>query len=178
MALAQKKKGGPYPKSERLKRVEEVYRLHFDYGYSARKIPEFLNINRGTINGDIAHLYLFVVRKSNSYNQVVFVMNQIERFEVQRTRLRKQLDNVESFQEKITIERFIFNIDLKIANFQLKLVEARTNLYNRIGDAVNKKMDEIDGRTRHFSKDKFLEVSKKAMDKMTKIYNEDVKYNY
>ncbi len=53
MALAQRKKGGPYPKSEKRKRLEEVHRLHFDYCYSARKIAEFLNVNRGTINRDI-----------------------------------------------------------------------------------------------------------------------------
>ena len=32
MALAQEKKGGPYTKSERVKRVEKVYKLYFDYG--------------------------------------------------------------------------------------------------------------------------------------------------
>ena len=49
----QKKKGGPYSKDEKTKRLDEVYRLHFEYGYSARKISELMRVNRNTINGDI-----------------------------------------------------------------------------------------------------------------------------
>jgi hypothetical protein len=45
----QKKRGGPYSKDEKVKRLDEVYRLHFEYGYSARKISELMKINRNTI---------------------------------------------------------------------------------------------------------------------------------
>jgi len=48
-----KKRGGPYSKDEKIKRQNEVHRLHFEYGYSARKISELMKINRNTINGDI-----------------------------------------------------------------------------------------------------------------------------
>ena len=58
-----KKRGGPYSKDEKRKRREEVYRLHFEYGYSARKIAELMKINRGTINRDIMFLYSDVVKK-------------------------------------------------------------------------------------------------------------------
>ena len=43
------KKGGPYSKIERKKRQHEVAKLHFEYGYSARKISEMMKINRATI---------------------------------------------------------------------------------------------------------------------------------
>ena len=33
-----KKKGGPYPIHAKKTRRDEVFKLHFDYGYSARKI--------------------------------------------------------------------------------------------------------------------------------------------
>jgi len=51
------KKGGPYTKTEREHRQQEVYRLHFEYGYSAKKISELMKINRNTINGDITYWY-------------------------------------------------------------------------------------------------------------------------
>ena len=34
---------GPYSKQEKESRRNEVYRLHFDYGYSARKISESIS---------------------------------------------------------------------------------------------------------------------------------------
>ncbi len=42
------KKGGPYSKAERDRRRNEVYRLHFEYGYTARKISELMKVNRNT----------------------------------------------------------------------------------------------------------------------------------
>ena len=47
------KNGGPYPIQAKKTRRDEVFRLHFDYGYSARKIADMLKINRNTINSDI-----------------------------------------------------------------------------------------------------------------------------
>ena len=59
---SRKKKGGPYSKTDRQTRREEVYRLHFEYGYSALKISELMKINRNTINGDIQYWYSKVVK--------------------------------------------------------------------------------------------------------------------
>jgi len=43
VAVAQEKKGGPYSKDEREKRQNEVFRLHFEYGYSATKIADLMS---------------------------------------------------------------------------------------------------------------------------------------
>lgn len=51
------KKGGPYSQQSKKTRRGEVFKLHFDYGYSARKIAELMKINRNTINSDIGFLY-------------------------------------------------------------------------------------------------------------------------
>ncbi len=175
MALAQKK-GGPYPKDEQRKRREEVYRLHFEYGYSARKISEFLKINRGTINRDIMFWYANIEKKWRHTDPINFVMKQVERFELQRTRLRKQLDNVESFQEKITIEKFILNLDVKIANFQIRLVEAARNIQRRTANAINKRYEKEKSEKRVISVDELLDVSEKAGKRIYKIYREDMKF--
>jgi len=47
------KKGGPYSKQDRDSRIDEVCRLHFEYGYSAKKISELMKVNRNTINNDL-----------------------------------------------------------------------------------------------------------------------------
>ena len=114
MELDQEKRGGPYTKDEQRKRLDEVHRLHFEYGYSARKIADFLKVNRGTINRDIMYWYASIADKWRHKEQAFFVINHIERLELQRTRIRKQLDQVESLQEKIILEKFILDIDMKI----------------------------------------------------------------
>ncbi len=54
-------KPGPYTKFEKETRRDEVYRLHFDYGYSARKIADLMKINQKTINADIDFLCRIIV---------------------------------------------------------------------------------------------------------------------
>ena len=54
MAL-ETKKGGPYTKLQLEKRRDEVFKLHFEYGYHAVQIAKLLNVNRNTINEDIKY---------------------------------------------------------------------------------------------------------------------------
>ena len=175
MELAHKK-GGPYSKDEQRKRRDEVYRLHFEYGYSARKISEFLKINRGTINRDIMYWHVNIVKKWRHLDPEIFVMNQIERFELQRTRLRKQLDSLQSFQEKITVEKFIFNIDMKIGNLQVRLVDAKSKIKSHAANQINRYFKEKKVKRRVLTSDVFVEVSDKALEKIFKIYDEDIKF--
>ena len=176
MEVAHEKKGGPYTKDEQRKRLEEVYRLHFEYGYSARKIAEFLKVNRGTINRDIMYWHASISNKWRHLDPTIFVMNQIERLELQRTRLRKQIDKVESFQEKIIIEKLVLDIDMKITNFQIRLVEATSNIRRKTAEGINRWYEKEKGKNRVFASDIFLEVSEKAREKIIKIYEEDRKF--
>ena len=176
MELSQEKKGGPYTKDEQRKRLEEVYRLHFEYGYSARKIAEFLKVNRSTINRDVMYWYASNSNKWRHMDPTFFVMNQVERLELQRTRLRKQLDKVESFQEKIIIEKLILDIDMKIANLQLRVVESSKAMAKRFIDGINHNYEKEKSNKRVVSTDIFLEVSHKAQEKIIKIYKEDMKF--
>ena len=175
MELAHKK-GGPYSKDEQRKRRDEVYRLHFEYGYSVRKISEFLKINRGTINRDIMYWHANIVKKWRHLDPEIFVMMQVERLELQKTRLRKQLDNVKSFQERITIEKFILDIDMKIANIQIRLVDAKSKIKSHAANQINRYFKEEKVKRRVMSPDIFLEVSDKALEKIFKIYDEDIKF--
>ena len=93
-----KKKGGPYSKDEKVKRQNEVHKLHFEYGYSARKISDMMKINRNTINGDIDYWYGKILTSPNVLEPELSVIVNIQRFEIQRSRLRESLDKAENFQ--------------------------------------------------------------------------------
>src|SRR4029077_18496830 len=84
------KKGGPYTKTQREKRQQEVYRLHFEYGYSAKKIAELMKVNRNTVNGDIDYWYSKIFKNTNIFDPDAMVIVNLERLEIQRTRLREQ----------------------------------------------------------------------------------------
>lgn len=176
MELSHEKKGGPYTKDEQRKRRDEVYRLHFEYGYSARQIAEFLKVNRGTINRDIMYWYASINKKWRHWDPEVLIIGQIERLELQRTRLRKQLDKVESFQEKIILEKIILDIDMKITNFQIRRIEATLTVDAKIADGINEwKAKEKNGK-RVFPRQTFYQVSEKAQQKILKIFKEDMKF--
>ena len=124
-----KKRGGPYTKDEKLKRQNEVYRLHFEYGYSARKISELMKINRNTINGDIDYWYAQIANNSNFLDPEPTIMINFQRFNIQRSRLRENLDKAENFQQRHAIEKMIFDIDCKIINTQMKLADSMKRIH-------------------------------------------------
>ena len=104
-----KKRGGRYTKDEKLERQNEVYRLHFEYGYSARKISELMKINRNTINGDIDYWYAKIYVNSNAFDPEISVVINIHRFDIQRSRLRENLDKAENFQQIQKLQHCIEN---------------------------------------------------------------------
>ncbi|MGI0008151.1 MAG: hypothetical protein ACRD92_00855 [Nitrosopumilaceae archaeon] len=82
MALVENvKKGGPYTKKEQEDRQQEVFRLHFEKGYSAVKISEILNVNRNTINEDIRHWYSQLAQELKSQDLVSWSIEQFHRLE-------------------------------------------------------------------------------------------------
>jgi len=114
------KKGGPYSKKDRDSRIEEVCRLHFEYGYSAIKISELMKVNRNTINNDIKQLYLTLESNWEKTTSVSLLQNHIESVLAQKRRLREALDNTEKFSEKLAIEKMILQVESKINQFQLR----------------------------------------------------------
>ena len=50
-------KSGPQPSHVKKIRRDKVYKLHFEYGYSARKIDTMIKASRNTINSDISFWY-------------------------------------------------------------------------------------------------------------------------
>ncbi len=173
--LSRPKKSGPYSSKEKESRRNEVHRLHFDYGYSARKIAELMKINRNTVNGDIGYWYSIIISNSDLLNPEVAVIVALQRFEIQRSRLREQLDKTGHFQEKLALERLMFDIDSKISYTNNKLSESSKKIWDwtikNINDwlKANKKTD------RYMTLFDTIAVSVKAKEKIDKIIAEDRK---
>ena len=70
-----KKEGGPYSPHDKQIRRNEVYRYHFDYGYSARRIAELMKINRNTINSDIKYWYSKVTKSHDIQSRIWNISN-------------------------------------------------------------------------------------------------------
>ena len=170
---SQRKKGGPYSKHQKDKRREEVYRLHFDYGYSARKIADLMKVNRNTINGDIDYWYSKIIKNNNVFNPEFAIIVSLQRFEIQRSRLREQLDKTGHFQEKLALERLMYDIDSKISYTNNKLCESIQKVWDLSINHLNKWMKANKKTDRYLTLFDQMSVSDKANEKINKIINED-----
>ena len=160
------RRGGPYSKQQRDKRREEVYRLCFEYGYSARKISELMKINRNTINGDIQHWYDKVAKNWNGLSPEFLVIRNIERLELQRTRLVENLHRIKIQQEKPPIERMVFDVESKIIQTQLKVNASIENVHKLAVRWLNTWMKRNDHEERYISYGDTMRVSGKTYEKI------------
>jgi len=167
------KKGGPYSKNERDFRRKEVYRFHFDYGYSARKIAELMKINRNTVNGDIDYWYSKIIKNNNVFNPEFAIIVTLQRLEIQRSRLREQLDKTGHFQEKLALERLMYEIDSKMSYTHSKLCESSQRITDLTTKYLNDWMKDNKKPERYMTMFDKISVSDKAFEKINKIINED-----
>ena len=129
-----KKNGGPYTKSDRQQRQDEVYRLHFEYGYSARQIADMMQISRNTINGDINLFYLKLTQQWDNTPIEAWLSKQITRLELQRTRLLSELEKQKTLHDKLSIEKMILDIDSRILSTATK---THNQKHDGIRDGIN-----------------------------------------
>jgi len=121
MALVEPKKGGPYTKQQREKRRDEVFRLHIEYGYSARQISDMMKVNRNTINSDLNYAYSRLSFELSHGDFYSLFMKQLYRLEIQRRRLLKEAEKQNESNEKRALEKMVFDIDCRIFNFYEKI---------------------------------------------------------
>lgn len=120
------KKGGRYTVKEQEERRIQVYHLHFEENRSAVKISELLDVNRNTINGDIAYWHSHLAHEFNAQNIPAKMTKQIQRIEMQRDRLLDFLEDA-SLDEKFKIEKFISDIDNKLMQYYSKMIQSGMN---------------------------------------------------
>ena len=111
--------GGPYSKKDRDARIEEVGRLHFEYGYSANKISELIGANRNTVNSDIAQLFSALKEDWEKTPTLSLLQSHVVSVFAQKRRLREQLDSTEKTSERLAIEKLLLKVDLAICQFHL-----------------------------------------------------------
>jgi len=174
----QSKNGGPYSKSDKDKRMNEVYRLHFEYGYSARKIAAMMNVNRNTVNGDIDYWFSRISKNVNVVNSEDMVLIGIERLKIQLTRLREKLDNEINNSERMSIERLIYDINCKIIHTYEKLSQSRHAIHKLATEWLNKYMEKNKKPERYLTYFDTISVSENAQEKISRIINDDRKYSY
>ncbi len=114
------KKGGPYSKKDRDLRIDQVCKLHFEYGYSAKKISELIEVNRNTVNDDIKQLYSTLESNWEKSSASSLLQSHVASIVAQKSRLREELDNTEQLSERLAIERMILQIESKIYQFHLR----------------------------------------------------------
>ena len=117
------KKGGRYTVKEQEERRIQVYHLHFEENKSAVKISELLDVNRNTINDDIAYWHSQLAHEFNAQNITAKMTKQIQQIEIQRDRLLEFLDDA-SLDEKFKIEKFISEIDNKLIQYYSKMIQS------------------------------------------------------
>ena len=171
MAL-QTKRGGPYTKQEQQKRRDNVFKLHFEYGYSAVQISEMLKVNRNTINGDISFLYSQLAEERDKISNDRLLNKQILRIESQRARLRKELDGDITLQEKLRIEKMIFELDMKFASLFVKLDSTRQFTRDVVVTFINNWMKEKGYKDRYLSVDSLYRIPEKNRKKIYELLKE------
>ena len=164
---------GPYAKSEKEKRRDEVCRLHFEYGYSARKIADLMKMSRNTINGDIDFLYGNTVKNYNLVSPQTAVIKQLAKLEIQKTRLRESLDKTQNPSEKISIERLIFDIDSKLIHVRIKISESHYRVHEIATAWLNRYLKNHQQPSRYFALFDTMQVSTKTQKKIKKLISED-----
>lgn len=159
MALVeQAKKGGRYTKKEQEQRKIEVYHLHFDENQSAVKIAQVLNVSRNTINEDIHYWHKQIAGEFQAQDLTAKMRKQIQRMEIQRDRLLDDLEQAESLDEKIRLERFIAEIDNRLTLLFSKIMsQGITNLEPPANlEEKSKKDEKIDLEIKEFVRDLIL----------------------
>jgi len=176
MALVESKKGGPYSKPQREKRRNEVFRLHFELGYSAKKISEMMNVNRNTINSDIEHGRSQLITEWGNTSLGGMFMKQLYRFENQRRSLLDELKKSQELKDKLAIQKIVLEIDTKILHFFQKLAGSEETLTNAIIDAANDLVNNHKWNQSGFIN--MRDVRKtlaETRDKINKLIDEDAK---
>jgi len=170
-----RKKSGPYSKKDKEKRREEIHRLHFEYGYSARQIANMMKINRNTVNSDLNYWYSKIVESKNIFDPETEIIIILERLEIQYIRLRKQYDRTNSQQEKNSIERLMLDVNSKIISTNHRLAESTMKVMDSATRRLNEWLEQDRSKMRYMTLSDRIRVSFEAHEKITRIINEDKK---
>jgi DNA-binding CsgD family transcriptional regulator len=168
-----KGRAGPWTQHDKEARREEVYRLHFDYSFSARKIADLMKVSRNTVNSDLRHWYSIIAANSTRVDPEIIVGITLTRLDIQYARLREQLDKTDSQQERNTIERLMLDVTSKSIHTNQKMAESFMRVIDQTTKCLNNHMIENRKDTRYISMHDRRKVSSSAHKKIEHIIKED-----
>jgi len=168
-----KKTGGPYPIHTKKLRRDKVLHLHFDYGYSARKIADIMKINRNTINSDISYWYSQFQKEDDKVSANDWINKILYRFETKRVRLMEKLDKPIALHDFMLLEKMIFEIDTKIIQVAMKIHESNQSMYDITTKIFNKWLEEHGYKERYVLWGQTLRVTQDTSKKIKKIIQSD-----
>ena len=166
------KMGGPYAKSDRIKRRNEVFRLHFSMGYSTVKIAQLLQVNRHTIESDIKYGYSILSKEWEKGKIESWFMKQIYRLEEQRTRLLEKLNEFTG-KEYLSIENLLKEIDVKIFHMEKDVMLSTDAIHDKSVKKINEYYKTNFPEERVMSLYDFFRVSTKTFDKINEMIEKD-----
>jgi transposase len=163
---------GTFTKKDRKKRRKAVYRLHFECGISARKIAEMMNVDKNAINYDIKLIYEELRKESNA-THYDYINKQIDRIEMQHSRLISYLRNTKDLRLKLIIERQLADIDFKLLAAVQKLEMSTVQFYDRLYDAINEYFEENKFDYRVFGPYQSIGISSRGYSKILRILKKE-----
>lgn len=167
------RKGGPYSKHSRYRRQEQVFKMHFENGFSIIKIAEILKINRHTIARDIKLGY-DKLSEQLDFDIESLIMKQVYRLDIQRTELLEQLSNQNGFQERLILRKMIIDIDSKIAQIITKSTMSLEHVLNGVSKIIEMFERNPDQKQHWISTRGFSKVSTKTKKKINELIKEDL----
>jgi hypothetical protein len=116
----------------------ELYKLHFEDALPAIRIAELMKVDRNTIDNDLKIRYKKAMKDYNSdltFDDII--EKQLMRLETQRDRLGLYLSDAKEFNNKITIELLITDIDFKVIGVMERLIQNIVTHYKEVIERVN-----------------------------------------
>ena len=171
--VTDKVKNGPYASHRKKTRRDKVYKLHFEYGYSARKIATMIKANRNTVNSDISFWYGQIQKDDDKISRDDWMNKILCRFESRRVRLMKQLEKTESLSDSLLIEKMINEIDTKTMQIMIKLDFNTQINYDRVMKIFNEFLKENGYKERYMLWGQALRISAENSEKVKRIVRSD-----
>ena len=163
-------KFSPFTRAERNERRDEVYKLHFEHGMPATRIPVLMKVDRNTINNDLKIIYNRAIRDYNSDKSLDDIIEkQLLRLETQRDRLGIYLCDAKDINSKITIERLITDIDFKVIGVIERLNQNIVLHSNAVIEHVNKIAESEKLKTRYTSLFELYRISVDTRQDLDKL---------
>ena len=171
--MPKSKKGGPYPTQAKKIRRDEVFKLHFDYGYSARKTADMTKTNRNTINSDISYWYSQFQKEDHKVSVEDWINKIVYRLETKRVRLMEKLDKTTVLSDSLLLERMILEIDNKIIQIVMKIQTTNQSVYDRTTNMFNSWLEEHGYKERYVLWGQTLRVIPDTSKKIKQIIQSD-----